>query len=88
MTNGSDAYITTRFYDLDGDPADPGSVTALIQAPDGSQTTPAPFHVSTGVWLTTVPTTQAGIWFFTISGASPAAVSVGSFCVEPALVPV
>lgn len=88
IVEGSNAYITTTFRNLDGDLADPATVTSLIQAPDGTQTGPAPAHVSTGVWLTTVPATDSGLWFFNIVGSGPSAVDQGSFCVEPALVPV
>lgn len=85
---GSNFIVTATFRDAMGDLANPTSVSAVIQAPDGTQTTPTPTSSSVGVWTTVVPTDQAGFWFYQISGAGNEidVVCHGSVCVEPALV--
>lgn len=89
MTTGSDFVITTFFTDIDGNPADPTSVDALIQAPDGTQTAPVPTSSEVGTWVTVGPADMPGLWFYEITGTSTiSVVDVGSFCVEPGLVPV
>lgn len=89
MTTGSDFIITTLFTDVDGNPVDPLTVTALIQAPDGTQTTPIPTSDTVGTWTTIGLATMPGLWFYEITGNSEiTVVDVGSFCVEPGLVAV
>ena len=88
MTAGSDYTITTTFRDAQGALADPDDVTALVQAPDGTQSTPTPTSTTTGIWTTTGPTTVAGLYFAEIVGTSATGnvVDLVSWCVEPGLV--
>lgn len=85
---GSNAIVTATFRDANGDLANPSAVTAVVQAPDGTQTTPTPTSSTLGIWTTVIPTDQAGYWFWQISGAGNQidVVCVGSFCAEPSLV--
>lgn len=87
MTAGSDYVITTTFRDSDGNLANPDTVDALVQAPNGDQSSPTPTSSTTGIWVTTGPADQAGIWFYQITGISTSGtvISTGSFCVEPGL---
>lgn len=90
MILGEDYLITTRFEDSDEQLVNPDSVAALIEAPDGTQTSPVPTSATVGIWETFGPADQVGLWFFEITGDGDEGVvkSVGSFCVDPSLVSV
>lgn len=87
---GTSAVITATFRDVDGNLADPTTVEALIQHPDGTTSAPTPTSASVGVWTTVVPTDDAGFWFYQITGTGNDldVVCVGSFCAQPSLVSV
>lgn len=85
---GSNVVVTATFKDKNKELAEPATVTAVVQAPDGTQSNPVPTNESLGVWETVIPTDQVGDWYYQISGegADMDAVCVGSFCVKPSLV--
>lgn len=77
------------FTDADGALYDPDLVTARVQAPDGSVSTPATSTLGTGLWSTLISLDQAGFWFADITGQGPDGEVVivrGTVCVLPELV--
>lgn len=85
---GSNVVVTATFTDDNGDLADPISVSAIGERPDGTQITPTPTSIATGIWKTTFPTDGAGYWFYQITGEGDDidVVCSGSFCVVAGLV--
>lgn len=72
MTNYYAPYtetITTTFYQ-NNVLTDPSSVTATVKNPDGSFTTVTPTSSTTGIWLTKIQMTQAGLYEVKITGTT------------------
>jgi hypothetical protein len=83
---GDLARLSVAFTDTAGNSADPSSVSLTIQAPDNTQSTPAPVHDGTGVWHYDLPITQSGVWFYRYTGTGlVTAVEEGYITVRPTL---
>jgi len=65
---GDTWLIEATFTDDDGDPVEPDSVTITIEAPDGTQTTPA-VTLTTNVATASAELTQPGYWHAIIDPA-------------------
>jgi Phage gp6-like head-tail connector protein len=64
--------VLTNTFSVGGTPTDPGTVTLTVTDPTGTQTTPAPTHVSTGKYTATVSCAVVGIWTYTWDGSGAA----------------
>lgn len=61
----------------------PTTVTMAVKAPDGTQTTPTPTNVSTGIYHYQQSATQAGVWTWKmVSTGTGQAANRGSFEVD------
>lgn len=65
---GDVATVTASFTNAAGAAADPTTVTLVVQAPDGTQTTPTPTSAVVGTWTADVSVTQAGTWWYRFEG--------------------
>lgn len=81
------AYANT---DSSGNPANAGTVTLTITAPDGTTSTPAVTNPSTGSYVATYQTTQVGLhgsrWLAT--GVNPGASTDVFTTSDPAILPI
>ncbi len=83
---GDTAHIEITFANLAGVPTNPTIVALTIQAPDNSQTTPAPTNDSAGQYHYDLALTQSGIWRFKWQGTGTvAAVEEGEIAVKPSI---
>lgn len=73
---GDDVKVTTKVY-VDGQLADPGSITLTVTSPSGTTSTPTPSNDSTGVWSATFNTDEAGRWQYVWTTTAPAGVEHG-----------
>ena len=68
---GDLVVLKGRFTDLDNIPADPGTVTLQIKAPNGTITTKAEIdmaHPETGTWSYELFLTASGTWKYRFAG--------------------
>lgn len=65
---GTTVRLTVQFKNLDGALADPDSVTAKVQDPSGSESTPDATKASTGVYYIDIDTDEAGDWYARMTG--------------------
>lgn len=82
---GDTVRITAAFLDVDGNLANPTTVTVTVKAPDLTETTPTATNIGTGRYRALVDGDQAGIWYYRVVGVGndSDAAQEGSFCVEP-----
>lgn len=67
-------------------PADPGTVTVTVRAPDGSTSTPTVSNMGTGEYRADVTATLAGMWVYRWTGAGAVVgVDEGTFTVLASL---
>jgi hypothetical protein len=66
---------TFRVTDANGNLVleDPGTVTATVEAPDGTESNPATVKQSKGIYTTSFTADAAGLWHYRIVGDAPAA---------------
>ena len=89
MTNfytvGSQVNVTATFTVVaTGATINPTAVTFTVRKPDGTQTTPTPSNLSTGVYQATLTIDQAGTWRWRATGTGAAvAQQDGLFEVTP-----
>lgn len=71
-------------FTVDDALTNPGAVTCIVEAPDGTETTPTATSSESGVWTATVTATAAGRWRYRFEGTTPVqATDEGSFLVSP-----
>lgn len=68
---GDDITVTTKVY-VDGELADPDSVTLTVTSPSGTTSTPTPSSDTTGIWSATFNADEAGRWLYRWETTSPA----------------
>ena len=73
---GQTIVVVSTFRDLADALVNPDTVTALVEAPDGTQTTPTPVNQSTGIYHTTVTMDQSGWWKIRVEGTTDEGTAV------------
>jgi hypothetical protein len=77
---GDAVTVWVEFQGGDGQPADPTTVTLVVQAPDGSTLTPVLGNPSVGRYEAVVDVTQAGRWeHLWVGTGSPQKAAQGTF---------
>ena len=66
---GGSSRLTGTFVDLNGNLADPSSVTVRIRQPDGSTVTFSGTRISVGLWKYDLALAQVGIYYYRFEGA-------------------
>ena len=78
-----DAVVITTRIGVDGTPVDPVGVSLDLTAPDGTTSTPAVQHISTGVYEVAFTASQPGRWLFKWTASTPDSVEHGHIDVLP-----
>jgi hypothetical protein len=89
MIVGSTWNPKATFRDGDGQLYDPTTVTADSISPTGVVASATVTPISTGVYLISIPLTEAGFWFVEVTGTGPdtlVAVDNASTCATASLV--
>lgn len=85
---GDVVKLTGTFRDVDGDLANPTTVTLTVLEPDGTTSTPSASSSSTGIYTATVTIDQSGTWRYRWEGTGDVVTAEeGSFDVRPRRVP-
>lgn len=80
MYDVGDTYpATVKVYDATGTLTDAASITFTFTLPDGTTTSPAPTHPSTGVYQYDFPITQPGLHRFRAVSTTPATAYADAF---------
>lgn len=80
---GDEVRMTATFTDLDGNNADPTTVTCTVEDPDGTTSTPTVQNPNVGVYYADISPDQAGKWWFRFDGTGAlVAAEEGSFAVR------
>jgi hypothetical protein len=83
---GDLARVSVVFTDLSNNPADPTSVSLLVQSPDNTQNTYTPLHDSLGNYHHDLIISQSGTYFYRYTGTGAVqAVHEGQLTVQPTL---
>src|SRR5690606_39829144 len=72
-----DAVVITTRIGVDGTPVDPVGVSLDLTSPDGTTSTPAVQHISTGVYEVAFTASQPGRWLFKWTASTPDSVEHG-----------
>ena len=79
---GQTIKLTNTFRDADGALANPATVTCLVEAPDGTETTydsastPAVSNTGTGAYALVIVGDQSGMWTYRWEGTTGTAIAV------------
>lgn len=65
---GDSPRFTVEFRNADGVPADPTVVTAKVQDPAATETTPTATKLATGIYYIDIDITASGTWYARMVG--------------------
>lgn len=82
---GQTIIVKVTFNDSAGVLVDPAVVTATVEAPDGTQTTPTADNISTGIYHVEVAMDETGWWKVRVVGTTEEgdAVCETQCCAKP-----